>query len=150
MRRQRDREGRARTRVGFDQHIPARLLDDAVNRRQAEARTRTDVLGREERLETMLEILLRNPDPAVGDIDHHIVTRQDRLATAARDEDIELRIAAVVTQLLPNGNMAIHGRQEIRLNVEARQLQVAGVIRPEDVTSTNTISYDQIAEARVS
>lgn len=98
----------------------------------------------------MLEIFLRNPDPAVGDIDHHIVTRQDRLATAARDEDIELRIVAVVTQLLPNGNMATYGRQEIRLNVEARQLQVAGMIRPEDVTSTNTISYDQIAEARVS
>ncbi len=59
----------------------------------------------------------------------------------------------IVTQQGPrtrSGNMAIYGRQEIRVNYEARQLQVAGVIRPEDVTSTNTISYDQIAEARVS
>lgn len=70
--------------------------------------------------------------------------------TISRDEDIDLRIAAVVTQILPNGNMAIYGRQEFRVNFEARQLQVAGVIRPEDVTSTNTVSYDQIAEARIS
>lgn len=70
--------------------------------------------------------------------------------TISRDEDIELRIAAVVTQVLPNGNMAIYGRQEFRVNFEARQLQVAGVIRSEDVTSTNTVSYDQIAEARIS
>ncbi|CAN0570735.1 unnamed protein product, partial [Laminaria digitata] len=70
--------------------------------------------------------------------------------TISRDEAIRLRIAAVVTQVLPNGNMAIFGRQEFRVNFEARQLQVAGVIRSEDVSSTNTISYDQIAEARVS
>ena len=46
--------------------------------------------------------------------------------------------------------MAIYGRQEFRVNYEARQLQVAGVIRSEDVSSTNTVSYDQIAEARIS
>ena len=70
--------------------------------------------------------------------------------SVARDETINLRIAALVTQVLPNGNLVIAGRQEVRVNFEIRQLQIAGLIRPEDITSTNTISYDQVAEARIS
>lgn len=66
-----------------------------------------------------------------------------------REERVTLRIAAVVTQVLPNGNYVVHGRQEVRVNFEKRELQVAGVIRPEDITSTNTIEYDRMAEARV-
>ena len=68
----------------------------------------------------------------------------------SREEDIELKIAAVISQVLPNGNLVIHGRQEFRVNFEARELQIAGIIRPEDITSTNSISYEKIAEARIS
>lgn len=66
-----------------------------------------------------------------------------------RSEEINLRIAAIVTEILPNGNFVIAGRQETRVNYEMRQLQIAGIVRPVDITIGNTIEYDQIAEARI-
>ncbi len=67
-----------------------------------------------------------------------------------RTEAVNLRVAGVITQKLPNGNMVVYGRQEVRVNFEVREVVVGGVIRAADITSSNTISYDQMAEARIS
>jgi flagellar L-ring protein precursor FlgH len=70
-------------------------------------------------------------------------------AEMKRDETVTLRLAGVVTQVLPNGNLVVAARQEVRVNSELRELQVAGVIRPQDIGSDNTVRHDRMAEARI-
>jgi flagellar L-ring protein precursor FlgH len=67
-----------------------------------------------------------------------------------RSEQIQVSVAAVVTRVLPNGNLVISGSQEFRVNYELRQLTIAGIVNPSDISLNNTIAYEHVAEARVS
>ncbi len=66
-----------------------------------------------------------------------------------RAEQVQLRLAGVITQVLPNGNLVVSARQEVRVNSELRELQVGGVVRPQDIASDNTVQHDRMAEARI-
>lgn len=129
-------------------------IDDTAEMSNATTKSRTsnedvnvnNILG----FETYLDkVLPGTADPAsLGDLGSTSTSNGN--GTIEREEEIDMKVAAVVSDRLPNGNLVIIGRQEVRVNFEKRILEIAGIIRPEDITVGNTVSYEQIAEARVS
>ncbi|WP_274627875.1 flagellar basal body L-ring protein FlgH [Arvimicrobium flavum] len=85
-----------------------------------------------------------------GNINIDANTEASGAGTTERSERLELSVAAVVTQVFPNGNMMIQGSQEVRVNAELRILTIGGIVRPSDIGPNNTIPYERIAEARIS
>lgn len=85
-----------------------------------------------------------------ADIDVDSSTSSKGSGATARSEDIRMSVAAVVTDVLPNGNLVINGSQEVLVNHEMRVLTITGIVRPSDIGAANTVSYERIAEARIS
>lgn len=93
---------------------------------------------------------LTSEGTAAGKASVNSNTSSDGKGEIARSESIDLRLAAVVTGVMPNGNLAIEGSQEVRVNYELRVLTFSGIVNIADIQSDNTISYDRVAEARMS
>lgn len=66
-----------------------------------------------------------------------------------RKDKLTASIAAVVTQVLPNGLLVIQGQREVMVNYEKQVMKLSGIVRAEDITSTNTIESAKIAQARI-
>lgn len=99
--------------------------------------------------ETYLDDVLPNPVDPTSLANTSSTSNAAGTGEVKRDEAIRTKMAAVIAQKLPNGNFVITGHQEVRVNFEVRELRVAGVIRPEDISPDNSVDYSQIAEARI-
>ena len=58
-------------------------------------------------------------------------------------------VACLVTEVLPNGNLVIEGTRDVRTSEETLQIQLVGVIRPQDVNSDNQINSSLVANAEL-
>jgi flagellar L-ring protein FlgH len=129
------------------------VLDDSAKMENKTNRGRNDsetqgvpaILGYETKLSKIFPSAV-NPDELLAFKTKHNTEGDGKID---RSEKIEVTFAAIVTQVLPNGALAIMGQQEIRVNYELRELMLTGVVRPQDIDADNSISDDRIAEMRV-
>jgi len=135
--------------VGDILTITVSITDTAQFQNETQrSRTNTEDSG-------LTHFLGRTPIPAVGTgtagriLTADATSSSDGKGSINRQETLQTHVAAVVTQVLPNGNLVVEGKQEIRVNAEKRELIVAGIVRPEDIQSDNTIDSTKIAQARI-
>lgn len=137
-------------RVGDILTVKVVINDSAdISNTTARSRQNSEDMGAKSLFGLEGKLVPKGTDPA-----GMLATTSDSSSTGTgsvkRSEALTTNIGALITQILPNGNMVIEGRQEVRVNFEMRELIVAGVVRPEDVESDNTIDSTKIAQARIS
>lgn len=146
------RDGRA-ARVGDILRVKINITDQAEfdnntssTRTTAESVKAPAFLGLQKKLARLPG---GNPNPA-DLVDLSGSNNHQGNVVAKRKETVQTQVAAMITQVLPNGNFVINGRQEFLMNYDIREVAIQGVVRPQDIDSTNTIDSTQIAEARIS
>ncbi|MES2252611.1 MAG: flagellar basal body L-ring protein FlgH [Pseudomonadota bacterium] len=131
-------------------------MTPSIERKNSGTSTVTNALGLERKAEKFFPAKQRPQSSILADIANPSwlnVGSDPTLSGSAKynvNDKIKFKIAATVLQILPNGNMVILGRQEIRLVNEIREIQVKGIIRREDISSSNMIHGEKISELRIS
>ena len=143
------------TRVGDILRVNVAIADSAkFDNTNNSGRTTSDKAGINALggLEAKVGILIPIPGISTNPanlLDINGATQANSTGKIDRKETINTQVAALVTQVLPNGNLVIEGTQEILVNYEVREVSVRGVIRPQDITSDNSVDSSQIAQARI-
>lgn len=138
--------------VGDILTITVSIADSAnIANETKRARTGSDTMGMSNMfgLEQQIPKFLSKSATAASLVSTSDTDNSDGNGSIQRTDKITIKLAALITQVLPNGNLVVTGKQEVRVNYELRELTIAGVIRPQDIDNTNSISYEKIAEARI-
>jgi flagellar L-ring protein precursor FlgH len=137
-------------KIGDTMTVKIRIADKAKIKNDSERkRDASNTLGLDFAYgTTSSDVEIANAGTLSGSADSRTHTKSE--GDIERKEEIQLLVAAVVSDVLPNGNLIISGSQEVRVNYELRILNVAGIVRPLDISADNSIAYEKIAEARIS
>ncbi|MFL5074747.1 MAG: flagellar basal body L-ring protein FlgH [Microvirga sp.] len=139
-------------RVGDLVTVRVKFTDQAqINNQTTRTRTNAENMGMGGMFGFENELTKVLPDGTKADalVKTDSNSKSEGAGTIRRSEQLVTNVAAIVTQVLPNGNLVVEGKQEIRVNFEVRELIVAGVVRPEDIEADNTIDSTKIAQARI-
>jgi flagellar L-ring protein precursor FlgH len=137
-------------RVGDILTVKVRITDSAnISNQTARSRTNGEKMGAAALFGFEGKFVPDGTDPAAM-VDVDSTSNSNGAGSVKRSEALITNVGAVITQILPNGNMVVEGRQEVRVNFEMRELIVAGIVRPEDVESDNTIDSTKVAQGRIS
>lgn len=143
------------TRVGDILKVNVSIADSAkfdnttnAGRTTSDKSSVTAIGGLETKISKLIPIT-GTPTNPLDLIDTNGNTQSNSTGKIDRKETIKTQVAALVTQVLPNGNLVIEGTQEILVNYEVREVSIKGVIRPQDITSDNAVDSAQIAQARI-
>lgn len=138
-------------KVGDILTVDVTIADQAkIDNKSARSRTSSNTAGAGGALGSLFNAVLPANVNANAAISANSGIDDGGSGSVNRSENLSTQVAAVVTQVLPNGNLVIEGRQEVRVNFEVRDLIVAGIVRPEDIGNDNAIPSSKIAEARIS
>lgn len=123
--------------------VMVRVEENASGTKQAETSTE-----RSSSLSTAIDTFFTAP-VAGRNIDVGVSNEYDGSGSTSRSGRLSALVAAVVTEVLPNGNLVIQGNREIQVNDELQMIQLSGVVRPVDISTANIVLSSRIADAQI-
>ena len=93
-----------------------------------------------------------DPSVVMGDaLTNQITAKRNALGNGQANQSNSLTgsISVSVVEVLPNGNLKVRGEKRVSLNQGNEYLRVSGIIRPIDISATNTVSSSQLADATI-
>lgn len=145
----------AQSRTFFFEDVKAARVGDAVRVRIVEnasgskdAKTST---GRSSSVEAGTNSFLGIPGTTVNDLraDASYASAFDGNGTTSRSGALTADVTAIVTAVLPNGNLVIEGSRDVVINRETERIRLRGTIRPADIGPRNVILSNVIADAKI-
>lgn len=69
--------------------------------------------------------------------------------STSRKENLNATITARVVEVIPNGNLMIEGRRNVKVNDEDQEIVLEGIVRPRDIAADNTVNSIYVADAKI-